>query len=268
MGLLQRGLAGQDLLDAALDLGHVRGRHLAIVHGRGEALLLDLDARDVGQELAQPRAGPGHVVEQPGVRLPPDLGLRARDVEAVAARVVELVQRDERRDLVAAATAHHGHRAARRERAHHVARGLGQERSIGILDDRRQRAVVVEEHDQLAAVQPGRELGPARQRRRQAARVLHEPPVEDLGRDVLERGDDHVSAALAQGPALALAIHAHDQAEAAALAGLHACQRILEQDRIAGLDAEPPGALQEGVGAGLASEPELGRELTVDARIE
>ena len=136
-------------VDDGRDRGPLRVRDVAPVHGHGEAVVLDGGAGDVGEAPAQRVARRGeHGDDLRGHGVAEAAG--PVDVEAVAPRVVELLEPDELADLLARAAADDGHRRLGREALDRVAHGFRERRGGGVLDDGRERAVVVEEDDELA----------------------------------------------------------------------------------------------------------------------
>jgi hypothetical protein len=68
-----------------------------------------------------------------------------RDIEAVAARVDEILQAYQSLDVAQITAAHHGHRAEGGEFPQDVAHGVGEHGELGPRNDGRKRAVVVQE---------------------------------------------------------------------------------------------------------------------------
>jgi hypothetical protein len=79
--------------------------------------------------------------------------LGAPDVEAVAAGDHEVVHAHELLHHGAVATADNTDGAATRQPAHRISHALGDHRILGAIDDRREGAVVVEEHGGLPSGQ-------------------------------------------------------------------------------------------------------------------
>src|SRR5215216_5837495 len=148
------GVFGEDLLDGPSHLWPLILRYEPVVGGYGGLLRLDEGAIDLAQLLAQARL---HSFEQPSEAfafLALDLtALGAPDVEAVAAGDDQVVYPHELLDHPPVAPADHAHGATSGQVANGVTHALRDERVLGPVDDRRQRAVVVEEHGRALSLQ-------------------------------------------------------------------------------------------------------------------
>ena len=155
-------------LHGRLDRGPLLLAYQPVVGGDGRLLRLDERALDRIELVAKLR---GHAVEGLFVtrrRLVLDrTPLGAPDVEPVAACDHQVVDTRQCLHDGTIATADNADGAAARQPAHRIPHALGDHRILGPVDDRRERAVVVEEHGRPPAGQLLAELLVIRERVRQ-----------------------------------------------------------------------------------------------------
>lgn len=125
---------------------------MAVVDRDGEPVVLELGAGDV-RELARQV---GEALLEHGAEVVPHLAvdrprLGALDVEPVAAGVHEAVELHEAVHLLGRATRDDGRHELGRQVVQRRAHGLRHERLVRHVHDRRERAVIVEEHHRLLA---------------------------------------------------------------------------------------------------------------------
>src|SRR5215203_2818744 len=148
------GVFGEDLLDGPSHLWPLILRNEPVVGGYGRLLRLDEGAIDLAQLLAQARLHPFEQPPEAFAFLALDLTAHgAPDVEAVAAGDDQVVYAHELLDYPPVAPADHAHGATSGQVANGVPHALRDERVLRPVDDRRQRAVVVEEHGRSSSRQ-------------------------------------------------------------------------------------------------------------------
>jgi hypothetical protein len=170
------GVISEQPLDHRLDRGPLLLAYEPVVDGDGRLLALDEGALDRFELVPQAR---DHAFEQPlraRRRLVLDRApLGAPDVEAVAAGDHQVVHAHELLHHGAVATADDADGAATRQPAHRLSHALGDHRILEAVDDRRERAVVVEEHGGLPSGQPVAEPLVVRERVRQVGNACPGP---------------------------------------------------------------------------------------------
>src|SRR5215204_1523641 len=147
-------------------------RNEPVVGGYGRLLRLDEGAIDLAQLLAQARLHPFEQPPEAFAFLALDLTAHgAPDVEAVAAGDDQVVYAHELLDYPPVAPADYAHGATSGQVANGVPHALRDERVLGPVDDRRQRAVVVEEHGRSSSRQITGQLVTVLERVRQITNV-------------------------------------------------------------------------------------------------
>src|SRR5215203_4886248 len=166
------GVFGEDLLDGPSHLWPLILRNEPVVGSYGRLLRLDEGAIDLAQLLAQARLHPFEQPPEAFAFLALDLTAHgAPDVEAVAAGDDQVVYAHELLDYPPVAPADYAHGATSGQVANGVPHALRDERVLGPVDDRRQRAVVVEEHGRSSSRQITGQLITVLERVRQITNV-------------------------------------------------------------------------------------------------
>src|SRR5215208_62823 len=147
-------VSGEDLLDGPSYLWPLVFRNEPVVGGDGGLLRLDEGTIDGAQLLAQAGLHSFEQVCELLSFLALDLAASgAPDIEAVAAGHYQVIYAHELLDHPPVAPADHAHGATCGQLADGVPHALRDERLLRPVDDRRQRAVVVEEHGRALSLQ-------------------------------------------------------------------------------------------------------------------
>ena len=177
------------------DLADVILGDLAVVHGDGEALVLDTHSRNLCQDLAQFGGRPledGY--EYGGLFVLVICAVRSGQLEPVAARVPDSRGVDTGADVREIATAQDRHGTYRRDEVERLGGAVDEPGGTWIRNDGGQRSVVVQEHHRLPGARDADQLTVRRQRIRQ----FRDPPVTGANGDVGQVGEHDVGTAARQ----------------------------------------------------------------------
>ena len=170
-------------------------------------------------------------------------------------------QADPVADVCQIAAAQYRDRALRRQVLQGLGRAVDERGRIGIRDDLGQRAVEVETHERLSAIDDADQLAIGVQRVRQLRHAF----VTGAHRDIGEVGNHHVGAAAQEFLGMAGAVDADDEREPAVATGLAPRPRRPRRPRTAPEPRPacwwPPAARR----VGLARQPESLGDHAVDA---
>ena len=270
-GHAQCGVGVRDGGDGGLERRHVGIDGGAVVHRDGEALALGPCARrrvDGGDEQTFGTVERRERRSALGELLAGAVG--GDDVEAVAAGHPQPGRVDERRDVVEV-TAADDPDGARPCECRQLRCGLArEERVLGTVDDRGERAVVVEEHrdgsvgehaGHVGVLQRQRQLGQQRRGVLDAAQST----VEQLQVGGVGHHQVGVRSQLTGAPG---AVDAHHGADPTGAGRPHTGNGVLEHRGARRFDAESTQRLQEHRGVGLAGQAQRGQVDAVDAHVE
>ncbi len=216
------------------------------MHCDGEALALEPMPGDARQACGQRPFGLVQFVEKLRTPLEAFTGAcRAGDFEAVAAGVPDTIERYERLQLRQVAAAHQHDEATPTERLDGAAHVLGEQRLVRILHDRRERAVVIEEHGQLLSRKALAQLLFRLPHRGQALQRLYCESFTLIEAQLAEVAHHPLRPRLAQRFAIIVARHADDGRESAAGARLDAGDGVLDDRCALGRRAQPASRLEQ-----------------------
>ena len=230
---------------------------LPVVHRHRVALVLDVHPRYLRQGSSQFGGGAreGGDERRCGLVLVTD-AVGSGQFESVAARVPDTGDIHPGPDVGEIPSAEDGDRALCGKELQGFGRTVYEHRRIGLGDDRRQRAVVIQEDHRIPGTGDTDQLAVGRQRIRQFRDVLVAAADIDIGQVV----DQYVGGG-------AVMVDSDDQREAAIAAGRRAGRGIGDDDTSLRSHTEPAGGIQKCCGIGLL-DGAMFTGHTVDAHAE